>query len=52
MLQECNKYREHQAREILIDLLEKEQQERIKIIENLRIQVVEADELLEKIQSL
>jgi hypothetical protein len=52
MLQECNKYREHQAREILIDLLEKEQQERIKIIENLLIQVVEADELLEKIQSL
>jgi hypothetical protein len=52
MLQECNKYREHQAREILIDLLEKEQQERIKIIENLRSQVVEADELLEKIQNL
>lgn len=52
MLQECNKYREHQAREILIDLLEKEQQERIKIIENLRSQVVEADKLLEKIQNL
>ena len=52
MLQECNKFREHQAREILIDLLEKEQQDRKRIIENLRSQVAEADELLEKIENL
>jgi len=46
MLQECNKFREHQAREILIDLLEKEQEDRKKILENLRSQVAEADALL------
>lgn len=52
MLQECNKFREHQAREVLIDLLEKEQQDRKEIIKNLRSQVAEADELLEKIENL
>lgn len=50
MLQECNKFREHQAREILIDLLEKEQEDRKKILENLRSQVADADELLDNIK--
>lgn len=51
MLQECNKFREHQAREILIGLLEKEQEDRKKIIENLRSQVSEADKILGDIES-
>lgn len=50
MLQECNKLREHQAREILIDLLEKEQEDRKKILENLRSQVACADEVLADIE--
>lgn len=50
MLQECNKFREHQAREILIDLLEREQQYRKKIIANLESQIADADKLLESIK--
>lgn len=46
MLQESNKFREHQAREILIDLLEKQLEQRRKFLENLRHQVHLADNLL------
>jgi MED7 protein len=49
MLQESNKFREHQAREILIDLLEKQLEQRGKILQNLRHQVSLADDLLRDI---
>jgi hypothetical protein len=49
MLQESNKFREHQAREILIDLLEKQLEQRRKFLENLRHQVHLADDLLRDI---
>jgi hypothetical protein len=49
MLQECNKFREHQAREILIDLLGKELEQRREILAKLRDQVGHADELLSNI---
>lgn len=49
MLQESNKFREHQAREILINLLEKQLEQRRKILENLRHQVSLADDLLRDI---
>lgn len=49
MIQECNKFREHQAREILIDLFEKELEQRIEILAKLRDQVAHADELLSNI---
>lgn len=52
MLQECNKFREHQAREILIELLEKEQESRKQIIEKLRNQVEDADKLLASIDEV
>lgn len=50
MLQECNKFREHQAREILIDLLERQLEERKQKLENLRNQVSKADEIVAQIK--
>jgi hypothetical protein len=49
MLQECNKFREHQAREVLIDLFEKELEQRREILAKLRDQIAHADELLNNI---
>jgi len=46
MLQECNKFREHQAREIMIELLEKQLEERKKLLGELRSGIAEADRLL------
>lgn len=46
MLQECNKFREHQAREIMIELLEKELEERKKLTEELNEKISQADQLL------
>lgn len=46
MLQECNKFREHQAREILIELLEKQLQHRKMLIQELQEGMVQADALL------
>jgi predicted RNase H-like nuclease (RuvC/YqgF family) len=46
MLQETNKFREHQSREILIEILELELRERQKLIEELERKVAQADLLL------
>uniref|UniRef100_A0A7S1YMN3 Mediator of RNA polymerase II transcription subunit 7 n=1 Tax=Grammatophora oceanica TaxID=210454 RepID=A0A7S1YMN3_9STRA len=46
MLQECNKFREHQAREILIELLEKQLEKREEALESLQVQINKANELL------
>lgn len=46
MLQECNKFREHQARELLIELLEKQLEERKVLLKELQGNIAEADELL------
>lgn len=46
MLQECNKFREHQAREILIELLEKQLEQRERLLEELKASIAEADKLL------
>ena len=46
MLQECNKFREHQAREFLIQLLEEQLEARNGAIKKLKEQVGKADELL------
>jgi MED7 protein len=46
MLQECNKFREHQAREVLIDLLEKQLARRESLVKELEVCVDEADRLL------
>jgi hypothetical protein len=46
MLQECNKFREHQAREILIDLLEKQLQQRNNLLAELQEQIRQADQCL------
>jgi len=45
MLQECNKFREHQARETLIELLQKQLEERKRLVRELQAAVSEADEL-------
>ena len=46
MLQECNKFREHQARELLIELLEQQLSERKSLIAELDTNIARADELL------
>lgn len=46
MLQETNKFREHQSREILIEILEKQLEERLKLIDELEKDVASADALL------
>jgi hypothetical protein len=39
MLQECNKFREHQAHETLIELLEKQLAQRKQLVRELRSQM-------------
>jgi len=46
MLQECNKFREHQARETLIELLEQQLAERRKLVRELQANIEKADGLL------
>lgn len=46
MLQECNKFREHQARELMIDLLEKQLARRESLVKELELCVDEADRIL------
>jgi hypothetical protein len=46
MLQECNKFREHQAREVLIELMEKQLKERRGLLKELQLDIARADELL------
>jgi len=46
MLQECNKFREHQAREILIELLEEHLAERQTLLRELEDDIQRADSLL------
>ena len=43
MLQECNKFREHQAREILITTLEEQLKQREAGLELLKREIKEAD---------
>lgn len=47
MLQECNKFREHQARELLIETLELQLQRRKMGLELLKEQTLRADDALE-----
>lgn len=46
MIQECNKFREHQAREILIQVLEKQLAQRQSLLKELYEAIEEADKLL------
>jgi hypothetical protein len=46
MLQECNKFREHQAREILISTLEKQLERRKEGLASLREEICAADRAL------
>jgi hypothetical protein len=46
MLQECNKFREHQAREILIELLEEQLTVRKALLQELQENIDQADALL------
>lgn len=46
MLEETNKFREHQSRELLIELLEKQLHERQKLVRELEHKVAQADTLL------
>ena len=50
MLQECNKFREHQARELLIDTLELQLQRRTLGLELLKERIRIADNALEGLQ--
>jgi MED7 protein len=46
MLQECNKFREHQARELLIELLEEQLAMRRKLVQELRVVIAKAEAVL------
>ena len=46
MLLETNKFREHQSRELLIELLEKQLAERQKLLEEVEDGIKQADDLL------
>jgi hypothetical protein len=46
MLQECNKFREHQSRELLIGMLEEQLAERQKLVRKLREQIMKAKDAL------
>mmetsp|Transcript_6867 Transcript_6867/g.19198 ORF Transcript_6867/g.19198 Transcript_6867/m.19198 type:complete len:238 (+) Transcript_6867:105-818(+) len=46
MLQECNKFREHQARETLIELLEAQLEGRHRLVTELEVTIAEADKVL------
>ena len=50
MLQECNKFREHQAREILIETLEQQLERRKEGLSLLNKQITEADDALAALQ--
>ena len=49
MLQECNKFREHQAREILIELLEKQLAQRRRLLSELNSTSAKADTILNEL---
>ena len=51
MLQECNKFREHQARETLIAMLESQLDGRRKLMQELKEGIAEAEELLDQKQT-
>jgi hypothetical protein len=46
MLQECNKFREHQAREMLIELLDRQLTMRRKLLAEIQLETAEADRLI------
>jgi hypothetical protein len=46
MLQECNKFREHQAREILITTLEQQLEQREQGLALMKTQIKEAEDAL------
>lgn len=47
MLEECNKFREHQSREILIELLQDQLVQRKKLLEELKRESDAAEKLLD-----
>ena len=51
MLQECNKFREHQARELLIELLEEQLEERRNVLKGLQTECIKADVILEQLMN-
>lgn len=50
MLQECNKFREHQAREILIESLEEQQKMRKDAIESLKNKIALSNSALDQLE--
>lgn len=52
MLQECNKFREHQAREVLIETLEGQLKERRAALQELQQEIASADEALETLDRI
>jgi uncharacterized protein YllA (UPF0747 family) len=52
MLQECNKFREHQARESLIELLEGQLDQRRNVLKGLQDECIKADTILEQLMKL
>lgn len=52
MLQECNKFREHQAREIFIETLETQLEDRQKALTILKEEIEKTDNALEQFERI
>jgi hypothetical protein len=52
ILKECNKFREHQSREILIDTLEQQLKDRISSIDRLNGYIQDADDQLKRLKEI
>ena len=52
MLQECNKFREHQAREIFIETLETQLEDRQKALVVLKDEIEKTDNALEQFERI
>lgn len=50
MLQECNKFREHQAREILVETLEQQLDERLTACREMQEEIRQANEALARMR--
>jgi len=52
MLKECNKFREHQAREILIETLETQLSDRQAAVDELNRQIEQSDNALSELKAI
>ena len=52
MLKECNKFREHQAREVLIETLEFQMRDRKRVLEEIKKQIEKSASAVKSLESI